>query len=433
MKLRIGRGSAVLEAPEESYAFDEPAPTAEYRGLATTVSPEVGVREPAPAGALQRSAAGAFTDSATHDEEYVPRRSANPSRFRLKMAVPSSMAGRIVAGSMLLVLLAAVVLTVAGTRRYLLHDDRFAVATSSEIEIQGAEHLTRAQVLSVFGSDLERDIFKVPLGERRSDLERLPWVAHATVMRLLPNHLRILITERIPVAFVRQGTELGLVDASGVLLDMPEQTAGHYSFPVLTGLAPADPLSARAARMAVYLKFIKELDGGPQKLSGNLSEVDVSNPEDVKALVANGGADVLVHFGDEKFLERYQLFEQHLPDWRTQYPKLASADMRYEQQVVLEMAAGSSVPLNDGAGAPAPTTDAAPAATLPLPPAPAPVARPQEHAVVPHPAARPTSHKLLAPVKAKPAARDAAHAALEAKIAQARAARVANTVAGGAR
>jgi cell division protein FtsQ len=73
----------------------------------------------------------------------------------------------------------------------------------------------------------------------------------------------------------------------------------------------------------------------------------LSNPEDVRAILPSGGAagtDVLVHFGDEKFLERYQQYEQHLPEWRRLYPKLASADMRYERQVVLEMLAGSAVP-----------------------------------------------------------------------------------------
>jgi len=281
MRLGSRRGSAVLEAPEESYALE------------TSVAPEAVVREPAPAGALQRSAAGAFMDgprpSPQEEEEYVPRRSSG-FRVRLKGGIPKSLAGRIIVGCTAFLIVGSVAVAVAGMRKYLMHDERFAVATSSEIEIQGNEHLTRGQILSVFGADLERNIFKVPLAERRADLERLPWVAHATVMRLLPNHLRIAITERTPVAFVRQGTQIGLVDASGVLLDMPAESAGdpHYSFPVLTGLNADDPLSTRAARMAVYAKFIKDLDSGGEKLSQSLSEVDVSNPEDVKALVASG-------------------------------------------------------------------------------------------------------------------------------------------------
>jgi len=138
------------------------------------------------------------------------------------------------------------------------------VGTASDIQVGGNEHLTRSQVLNVFGSDLERNIFKVPLTERRADLERLPWVAHATVMRLLPNRIRVSVVERTPVAFVREGTQIGLVDGEGVLLDMPQETAGdpHYSFPVLTGLSANDPASVRAARMEIYKKFMAELDSG---------------------------------------------------------------------------------------------------------------------------------------------------------------------------
>jgi cell division protein FtsQ len=165
-------------------------------------------------------------------------------------------------------------------------------------------------------------------------------------MRLLPNRIRVQITERSPVAFTRQGTQIGLVDADGVLLDMPADSAGdpHYSFPVLTGLAANDSPETRAARMDVYRRFMADLSSAGPKVTQSLSEVDVTNPEDVKALVTTGGSDILVHFGDQAFLERYQAFEQHLPEWRRQYPKLASADMRYERQVVLEMQPDANTP-----------------------------------------------------------------------------------------
>jgi cell division protein FtsQ len=231
-----------------------------------------------------------------------------------------------------------------------------------DFDLAGSGDLEAVVVEQILAETDHADQSDTQNEERRSDLERLPWVAHATVMRLLPNHLRIAVTERVPVAFVRQGTELGLVDANGVLLDMPAQSAGdpHYSFPVLTGLNAADPLSVRAARMAVYAKFMKDLDATGEKLTQSLSEVDVSNPEDVKAVVPSGANDILVHFGDENFVDRFHEFKQHLPEWLTQYPKLASADMRYERQVVLEMAAGSAVPTNSApAAAPEITTTAA--------------------------------------------------------------------------
>jgi len=80
-----------------------------------------------------------------------------------------------------------------------------------------------------------------------------------------------------------------------------------------------------------------ELDSTGKGFSKSVSEVDVTDPEDVKALVPGGSSEVLVHFGDEQFLGRYNEFEKHLPEWQQQYPKLASADMRYEGQIVLEM------------------------------------------------------------------------------------------------
>ena len=119
--------------------------------------------------------------------------------------------------------------------------------------------------------------------------------------------------------------------------------------------------------MKIYMGFVAALDASGENISHRLSEVDVSNPEDVKAILpdpasggadtassgaetasganaASGGADVLVHFGDGRFLERYREYEQHLAEWRAQYPRLASVDLRYERQVVLEMQPGTAAP-----------------------------------------------------------------------------------------
>jgi len=229
-------------------------------------------------------------------------------------------------------------------RSYVLHDERFVIPSSSSIEFDGNAHVTRAQLLGIFGEDVERNIFTVSLPERRAELERLPWVAHATVMRLLPNRMRVSIVERTPVAFVRQGSRIGLVDANGVLLDMPAdaKASGHYSFPVVTGISANDPVSTRAARMKIFARFTSELDGSGEKISEELSEVDLANPEDVQAMIPDHATEILVHFGEDNFLERYRRFKEHLQEWRTLYPKLSSVDMRYEQQVVLQMPPGSS-------------------------------------------------------------------------------------------
>ncbi len=316
------------------------------------------------------------------DDAPPTRRRQAGVKVRLRGGLPKSLGGKlgILAAVLLLVGLCAAAAMVARTA--ILHDDRFVIPSSSSIEVQGNSHVTRAQLLSIFGEDVERNIFRVSLTERKAELEQLPWVEHATVMRLLPNRLRVSIIERTPVAFVRQGNHIGLVDANGVLLDMPTdvQANMHYSFPVVTGLALSDPLSLRAARMKLYARFTNDLDSSGEKVSQNLSEVDLSNPEDVRALIPDHGTEVLVHFGEDNFLDRYRKFEEHLPEWRTQYPHLSSVDMRYERQVVLEMQKGSAVPVGGAeAAAGQPTADpgtvaaavAKPAAKTPVHPAPA--------------------------------------------------------------
>jgi cell division protein FtsQ len=270
------------------------------------------------------------------DDGFLRARRRVPVRRGL---VPTTRAGRIAAAAGVLVALAGLVWLAIFIRDFFREDPRFRIASASSIQFMGNTQVTRPELLSVFGSDLGRNIFFVPLSQRRAALQQLPWVEHATVMRLLPDQMRVAIVERTPVAFVRQGNTIGLVDAQGVLLHLPAaaMAAKHYSFPVVSGISAADPLPVRAARMHLYQQFISDLDSGGSKVSSQLSEVDISDPEDVWALLPAQGNDIQVHFGDSDFLARYRSYQQHLPEWRQQYPHLASVDMRYENQVVLDM------------------------------------------------------------------------------------------------
>ncbi|MGA7107463.1 MAG: FtsQ-type POTRA domain-containing protein [Terracidiphilus sp.] len=243
-------------------------------------------------------------------------------------------------------------LLVASSFAYALHlcksflerDARFRIAGSGDIQATGLVEVSRAEMLPVFGEDIGRNVFFVPLTARRKQLEEIPWIQHATVMRLLPDQIRVSVVERQPVAFVRHGQEIGLVDANGVLLKMPPAllTKHHYSFPVLTGMDAGDPLPSRKARVELYERMMEELDANGQHLSEQLSEIDLTDPEDARVLMPEQGSDILAHFGEDHFLDRFRRYKAHIAEWRQQYPKLAAVDLRYDQQVVLQMTPGSS-------------------------------------------------------------------------------------------
>ena len=252
---------------------------------------------------------------------------------------PASSVGRVC-----LVLAALFVLGGLATSAYLLktylgRDSRFRIAGESSIAATGLTEVSRSELLPIFGEDVGRNIFFVPLNQRRRQLEQIPWIESATVIRLLPNQIRVSVVERQPVAFTRQGQQIGLVDADGVLLTMPAALMAqhHYSFPVVTGINAGDPLVARKARMAVYQRLLSELDSNGQHISQQISEIDLTDPGDARVLMPEQGGDILAHFGEDHFLSRYQRYKDHIAEWRQSYPRLAAVDLRYDQKVVLQM------------------------------------------------------------------------------------------------
>src|SRR4029077_13383422 len=100
-----------------------------------------------------------------------------------------------------------------------------------------------------------RSVLRVPLDARRSALEEISWIESATVQRVLPNRIRVDVTERTPIAFLRNGTELALIDTHCVILDRPR--GEDLQFPIVTGLSENMPREERGKRMQTYEEFMK--------------------------------------------------------------------------------------------------------------------------------------------------------------------------------
>jgi len=201
-------------------------------------------------------------------------------------AIPKKTAGRL---KMAAAALAAVVVVGGLTGwayDYGIHSWRFRIESSDAVEITGVRNASRAQVMEVAAADLGRNIFFVPLEERKRQLEQIPWVEQATVMRLLPNRIAVSIQERTPAAFAQIGPRINLIDAHGVVLGMPANRQTKYSFPVIRGIAETEPLSSRAAAMKIYNRLVGELGAD---YAAQLSEVDLSDPEDVKVIANDAG------------------------------------------------------------------------------------------------------------------------------------------------
>jgi cell division protein FtsQ len=304
--------------------------------------------EPTPYGAVPESAASSQDelDPRLLDLETEQEPAFHRAQKRVPVrrgTLPRKTADRLRVAMIALSLLGASGAAAGALYRYAAHSWRFRLESSDHIEVIGGPHVSRAQIMDVMGGDIGRNVFFVPLEQRRRELEDIPWVESAAVGRLLPDRIRVEVRERTPVAFAKVGSKIHLVDDKGVIIDLPSVRRGAivqgkpetYSFPVIVGISDSDPASLRMARMKIYSNLLRELDSEGGNYSQALSEVDLSNPEDVKITTTDAAGEVLIHLGASDFLARYKIYLANVQQWRQQYQRLHSVDLRYERQVIL--------------------------------------------------------------------------------------------------
>jgi cell division protein FtsQ len=247
--------------------------------------------------------------------------------------LPKKTAARLLWVAIAVAIAGATALGAAMFYHYEEHSWRFRLDSSDNIEMAGLSNVTRPQVMEVMGGDIGRNIFFIPLDQRQKQLQQIPWVASASVMRFAPNRLMIQIHERAPVAFARVGSKVMLIDAGGVLMELTNRK--KFSFPVIVGMSANEPLSTRSLRMKTFNELVRQLDSSGGHYSQDLSEVDLTDAEDVKVLTNDPAGEVLVHLGSANFLDRFKIYVAHLREWRQQFTKLESVDLRYDQQIIV--------------------------------------------------------------------------------------------------
>jgi cell division protein FtsQ len=241
---------------------------------------------------------------------------------------------------------------------FLYASPQMALIHPEQVELTGNQNVPRARVLEVFAADRNRSVLRIPLDERRRQLEAIPWVERATVRRALPNRIEIEIVERTPIAYLRQGSELSLVDARGAILERPTKAAFH--FPVVTGISPVMAQEDRERRMHLYADFARQIEAARSGALEKVSEVDLADVNDLRAnLTGLGGASagtnaaantspsstnsaegqadapLLVHFGDGDFETKYRNLVENIGQWRATAGRVDSVDMRFSREAVV--------------------------------------------------------------------------------------------------
>jgi cell division protein FtsQ len=260
------------------------------------------------------------------------------------------------------------VLALAGmayvTENFLFHAPAMALLKPDQIHITGNHYVQPPNVLGIFAADRNLSVLRIPLDQRRKQIESLPWVEQAAVRRALPNHIEVEITERTPIAFLRDGSEMNLVDAYGMILERPLK--GDFHFPVVSGVNSEMPVDEREKRMGLFAGFIQQIQTAHPGTTEQVSEVDLADAEDLRATLTGlpGGSlpgrvtsgdwgqtetPLLVHFGDSDFEGKYRTLLENIGQWRATAGRVESVDLRFSREAVVNpenAAAGKQAPVH---------------------------------------------------------------------------------------
>jgi cell division septal protein FtsQ len=185
-----------------------------------------------------------------------------------------------------LIALAALILLVGSVMAYnqITDSPLFAV---KEVELQGAKQASRAELLQILEAYKARSLWQLDLQAIRAAVEKHPWVLEAEVSRVLPNALRVSVHER----------SLGELD-----FNQTDKVP-----PIISGLEEGASNEVKAAnrrRMTVYERLMNELDQGGTKLSEEIDEIRLDDPQALRLHLIKHNVDVLV--GSTEFRVRLE-------------------------------------------------------------------------------------------------------------------------------
>jgi len=170
------------------------------------------------------------------------------------------------------------------------------------VETRGASRASVEDIKGVVRRDVgETGVWQADLQELSKHLEKLPWVRTAVVTRVLPDGIRVRITEREPKAVVRTSAGRFIwVDDDAVYLGEMAPTDQMPAF-FLRGWNEDDSTTARTENRERVAKFLElQRDWSAQGISERVSEANLLDLRDVRVQLAGDDSQIEVRLGSQE-------------------------------------------------------------------------------------------------------------------------------------
>jgi cell division protein FtsQ len=195
----------------------------------------------------------------------------------------------------------------------------FPIAT---VAVSGEKHLSREEILAAAGVTPRASLLFFDVADARVRLLTNPWVAEATVQKLLPDRLVISISERAAFALWQKAGRVGVIAADGTVLE-PSVLPRYAGLPFVVGTG-----AETRAR-----EFLALLDARPALRADVGASVLVA--ERRWNLRLKNGVDVrLPEFDVEKALDRLVALER---DVKLSERDITAIDLRLADRVTVRL------------------------------------------------------------------------------------------------
>ena len=204
-----------------------------------------------------------------------------------------------------------------------------------KVAIQGNVRLSTGEVRTLIDGLRGTSIITADLDKYRARLMESHWVADVVMRRILPSTVEVFVSERRPLGLCRLGSQLYLVDRTGMLIDEfgPQYAEFKFDLPIITGslrVPSTGESSIDERRIDLAARVIDGLSAR-KDLASLVSEIDVSNPHNAVVMLDNDPA--LLHLGEDKFVERVHAYIELAPTLRQTVPDIDYVDLRFDDRI----------------------------------------------------------------------------------------------------
>jgi cell division protein FtsQ len=219
---------------------------------------------------------------------------------------------------------------------YAFTSDKFNLQT---ITFYDCKQSKPKQLEEIIRRNFPSNILRIDLHRLKTRLEKETWIKRVEIQRILPSDLVINIQERSPSAILEINGELMLADSDGTLLDTYDPVYGKLDSPVMKGFLGKDAEGFRhnreenAARIRQALDMIAEIESESLSDAGRISEIDVSDPANLKIMLVDDYAEI--NLGEKDFSKRFRKLMENLSVYQEvkNNNEIDSVDLRVPGQI----------------------------------------------------------------------------------------------------